>query len=257
MTRDFSLANFFFSIQKFNIRKIRIRKYSISNILKPDPKPENFAKSGNSQSGIRLRVHLWYRTLFAQYTQRKFSDLLTNNSRDFEVEYFCDIIIYHYQTFVLVKFFCKYNAQNLEWNWYGSIKDCLPFHSGIFHNPYRNSRFIPYHALAPSKYCRETTKMSQVPGKNTFTTVVNSTYHAFTYCACTVPPRYYPYTHQPWYDMLWRHKISKNTALWRVYTIGLRVKLPLAHTVYHSWCHSESFTLFFLMLNVKQERCEC
>ena len=44
-------------------------------------------------------------------------------------------------------FFCKYTAQTLVWNWYGSMKDGLPFHSGIFHIPYRNFRSIPYHAL--------------------------------------------------------------------------------------------------------------
>ena len=44
-----------------------------------------------------------------------------------EVEYLRDNIIYHYLTSVY--FFCKYNAQNLVWNWYGSMEDCLPFHS--------------------------------------------------------------------------------------------------------------------------------
>ena len=46
---------------------------------------------------------------------------------DIEVEYFCDNIIYHYPTSVCI--FCEYNAQNLVWNWYGSMEDCLPFHS--------------------------------------------------------------------------------------------------------------------------------
>ena len=171
-----------------------------------------------------------YSTLFAQYTQRKFSDLLTNNSRDFEVENFCDIIIYHYPTFVLVKFFCKYNAQNLDWNWYGSMEDCLPFKfilaSSIIHTEISVSfRTMPWRQASTAE---KLLRCRRVPGKNTFTTVVNTTYRAFTYCACTVPPRYCPYTQQPWYDMLWRYKISTNTALWRVYTIGLRVKLPLA-----------------------------
>ena len=31
-----------------------------------------------------------------------------------EVEYFCDNIVYHYQTSAY--FFCKYNARNLVWN---------------------------------------------------------------------------------------------------------------------------------------------
>ena len=60
--------------------------------------------------------------------------------------------------------FCKYNAQYLVWNWYGSmeivfhfileifhsipfLKPSIPFHSGIFHIPYRNFHSIPYHAL--------------------------------------------------------------------------------------------------------------
>ena len=46
-----------------------------------------------------------------------------------EVEYFCDNIIYHYLTSVQYNFFCKCNARNLVWNWYGSMEDCLPFHS--------------------------------------------------------------------------------------------------------------------------------
>ena len=60
-------------------------------------------------------------------------------------------------------FFCKCNAQNLVWNWYGSMKYCLsflywnlPFHSilasSIFHIeisiPFHSIfRSIPYHAL--------------------------------------------------------------------------------------------------------------
>ena len=48
-------------------------------------------------------------------------------SVDIEVEYFCDNIIVTTQH--LYVFFCKYNARNLVWNWYGSMEDCLPFHS--------------------------------------------------------------------------------------------------------------------------------
>ena len=45
---------------------------------------------------------------------------------DIEVEYFCDNIIYHHSTLV-----CIFNAQNLVpvWNYYGSMKECLSFHS--------------------------------------------------------------------------------------------------------------------------------
>ena len=63
-------------------------------------------------------------TLFAQCTQPKCRQII---SIDFEIEYFCDnIIITTRHRYV---FFCKYNARNLEWNWYGSMKDCFPFHS--------------------------------------------------------------------------------------------------------------------------------
>ena len=70
--------------------------------------------------------------------------------------------------------FCKYNARNLVWNWYGSMEDCLPFHSWnlpfhsileIFHSipfwhlPYSIPKFlfhsifhsIPCHALPKSR----------------------------------------------------------------------------------------------------------
>ena len=47
--------------------------------------------------------------------------------KDIEVEYFCDnTIITTRHRYV---FFCKYNAQNLVWNWCGSMEDCLPLHS--------------------------------------------------------------------------------------------------------------------------------
>ena len=46
---------------------------------------------------------------------------------DIEVEYFCDNVIYHYPT--SVRIFLQKNARNLVWNWYGSMEDCLPFHS--------------------------------------------------------------------------------------------------------------------------------
>ena len=46
---------------------------------------------------------------------------------DIEVEYFCDNIII--TTRYRYVFFSKYIARNLVWNWYGSMKDCLPFYS--------------------------------------------------------------------------------------------------------------------------------
>ena len=69
------------------------------------------------------------------------------------VEHFYENIIYHYPHI----FFCKSPVRNLVWNWleweYGRfssipfLKSSMPFHSGIFHIPYRNFRSIPYHAL--------------------------------------------------------------------------------------------------------------
>ena len=82
---------------------------------------------------------------------------------DIEVEYFCDNIIYHYPTSVCM--FCKCNARNLVWNWYGSMEDCLPFHfrNLPFHSILASSIFhteisVPFHSIFHSIPC---------PGKNT------------------------------------------------------------------------------------------
>ena len=70
---------------------------------------------------------------------------------DIEVEY--SVTMLFITTRHRYVFFCKYNAQNLVWNWYGGLssipflKSSIPFHSGIFHIPYRNFCSIPYHAL--------------------------------------------------------------------------------------------------------------
>ena len=70
------------------------------------------------------------RALFAQCTNQSTAICRQKICINIEVKYFCDNIIYHYPTSVgLPVFFCKCNAQNLEWNWYGSMEDCLPFHS--------------------------------------------------------------------------------------------------------------------------------
>ena len=76
--------------------------------------------------------------LFAQYTQPKQATTLCQQKIrvDIEVEYFCDIIIFitiRHQYYTVL--FCKYNARNLVWNWYGKLSS-IPFHSGIFHIPY-------------------------------------------------------------------------------------------------------------------------
>ena len=70
---------------------------------------------------------------------------------DIEVEYFCDNIIYHYPTsiciFLLIQ--CTKSSMELVWK-YGRLssipflKSSIPFHSGIFHIPYRNFRSIPF-----------------------------------------------------------------------------------------------------------------
>ena len=82
---------------------------------------------------------------------------------DIELEYFCgNIIITTRRRYV---FFCEYNAQNssMELVWkYGRLssipflKSSIPFHSGIFHIPYRNFRSIPYHALFTAQFLRTT-----------------------------------------------------------------------------------------------------
>ena len=79
---------------------------------------------------------------------------------DIEVEYFCDYLII--TTRHRYVFFCKYNARNLVWNWYGRLssipflKSSIPFHSilasSIFHTeisvPFHSIfHSIPYHAL--------------------------------------------------------------------------------------------------------------
>ena len=73
---------------------------------------------------------------------------------DIKVEYFCDNIVYHYPTSVLYMFFCKCNARNLVWNWYGSMEDCLPFLSWNlpFHSILASSIFhteipVPIHSI--------------------------------------------------------------------------------------------------------------
>ena len=55
-------------------------------------------------------------------------------------------------------FFCKCKAQNLVWIWYGRLssipflKSSIPFHSAIFHIPYRNIHSI-FHSI-PCPGCR-------------------------------------------------------------------------------------------------------
>ena len=57
-------------------------------------------------------------------------------------------------------FFCKYDAQNLVYNWYGSMEDCLPFHSWNlpFHSIQTSSIFhteisVPFHFPVHSIPC--------------------------------------------------------------------------------------------------------
>ena len=50
-------------------------------------------------------------------------------------------------------FFCKYNAQNLVWNWYGSMEDCLPFHSILASSIFHTEISVPFHFLFHSIPC--------------------------------------------------------------------------------------------------------
>ena len=49
-------------------------------------------------------------------------------------------------------FLRKYNAQNLVWNWYGSMEDCLQFHS--WNLPF-HSILASYEELVVQNLCRE------------------------------------------------------------------------------------------------------
>ena len=71
---------------------------------------------------------------------------------DIEVEYFCNnVIITTRHRYV---FFCKYNARNLVWNWYGRLssipflKSSIPF----WHLPYSIPKF-PFHSIFHSIPC--------------------------------------------------------------------------------------------------------
>ena len=75
---------------------------------------------------------------------------------DIEVECVCDSTIYYHRHWYV--FFCKCIAQNLVWNWYGSMEDCLPFLKSsipFWHLPYSIPKFLfhsifhfmQYHAL--------------------------------------------------------------------------------------------------------------
>ena len=62
--------------------------------------------------------------------------------------------IFSYHNSLSICIFCKCHERNLVWNWYGSMEDCLPFHSwnlpfhsSIFHIPYENFHSVSYHAL--------------------------------------------------------------------------------------------------------------
>ena len=64
------------------------------------------------------------------------------------------IFIYHYPYII----FCKCHLGNQVWNWYGSMEDCLPFHSWNlpFHSILASSIFhteisVPFHTMPCSK----------------------------------------------------------------------------------------------------------
>ena len=69
---------------------------------------------------------------------------------DIEVEYFCNNIIYHHSTSVCIflQIPCTKSSMNLlrKYGRLSSIsflKSSIPFHSGIFHIPYRNFHTLP------------------------------------------------------------------------------------------------------------------
>ena len=72
-------------------------------------------------------------------------------SVDIEVEYFCDNIIYHHPTSecIFLQKQCTKSSMELVWK-HGRLssipffKSSTPFHSGIFHIPYRNFSSIPF-----------------------------------------------------------------------------------------------------------------
>ena len=56
-------------------------------------------------------------------------------------------------------FFCKCHERNLIWNWYGSMENCLPFHSRKppFHSILASSIFhteisVPFHSIPRNDY---------------------------------------------------------------------------------------------------------
>ena len=101
--------------------------------------------------------------MFAQYKQPKYHDLSTNNTH----RYWSWILLWQYYLSppdIGMYFFCKYNAQNLVWNWYGSMEDCLPFHSwnlpfhsilafSVFHTEISVPIHFPFHSI-PCPVCR-------------------------------------------------------------------------------------------------------
>ena len=97
------------------------------------------------------------RTLFAQCTQPKYRNLSTNYMR----RYWSWILLWQYHLSLpdIGMYFLWIQTENLVWNWYGSMEDCLLFHSwnlplhsilasSIFHTKIS----IPYHALPASTF---------------------------------------------------------------------------------------------------------
>ena len=91
------------------------------------------------------------RTLFANINDQSTAIYRQIIRVDIEVEYeyFCDDITVYITTRHRFVFFFKYNAQNLVWNWYGSMEDCLPFHSILASSIFYTEISFPFHFLFP------------------------------------------------------------------------------------------------------------
>ena len=102
------------------------------------------------------------RTLFVQCTQPRYCDLSTNTMR----RYWSWILLWqYYLSLPDIGMYFSVNTMHkssMELIWkYGRLssipflKSSIPFHSGIFHIPYRNFRSIPFHFPFHSIPCPE------------------------------------------------------------------------------------------------------
>ena len=114
-------------------------------------------KASQHQCSCKLQwtYILWYYdamptalTLFAQYSN-VYDQITVLICRQMIC---CETLLHSFSFHHPYLFFCIYHERNQVWNWYGRMKDCLPFHSwnlrfhcGIFHIPYWNFHSILFH----------------------------------------------------------------------------------------------------------------